>query len=329
MKKFFLLFILIFSPILAFSAQDFHISLEPHFGFSHGMIKELIYSTSYPHRLLSELDWDRNLFFYGANLDFSMWRLHILTDFSSSIHKNFGEMTDSDWMNDSNTQMKTTYSVGTDESVENYEGKLSLYFDFFPFNSQEEKKFIVSPSAHFYYQYDSFSRTDAEGWYGQSGYSSDGKHHWWFEDEAKHFPTEYYWSESKGRWVRQKLAGVDYERTFFCIFLGPKISFSLSKKISLGFEFLIAPFTLAIAHDTHHGTNPWTDSQRQKSYWNTTKIALGGEFLISERFSATLGTEFLVFKLKKGKGEREGSKTMPASSQFSMSAKLGLKMKIL
>ncbi|MBR4598562.1 MAG: omptin family outer membrane protease [Treponema sp.] len=328
--KIFLIFVNLF-PFLSFADLPVHVSLEPHFGFSSGMIGEYLYDNTEKNRMLSKLEWDRNLFFYGIESNVSVWRFHLSSDFSASIPKNFGYMRDSDWMSDSNPSMKTTYSVGENNAVQNYEGKISLSFDFFPFNSPEENLFVVSPFGQFLYMYDSFERTKAEGWYGQWNHSSDGKNHWWYESEAEHLPNTY-WSDEKGRYVTRKLAGISYERSIYTFFIGTQISLKVSERIRLLLGMAVSPYFYSVAKDTHNGNNPRHYKQIQEDYWNTKKISLGGVFVLTNRLEANLGTEMFFIDISKGSYSLENIKDLSyktGTSQFSMSAKLGLRVKVL
>ncbi len=328
--KFFVIFLNLFS-FFSFAENPLHVTLEPHFGFSSGEICEYLYDNSETARLLSKLEWERNLFLYGAEARISLNRFYLSADFSASIPKNFGDMKDSDWMNDSNHAMKTTYSKGQNNALENYVADLEFGVDFFPFNSYEEKKLVLTPFAGFHYSYDSFERKDAEGWYGQSKNSSDRRTHWWFEDEAEHLPNTY-WNDSEGRYVTRKLAGISYERNFYSIFLGSRISLKVSDRITFSLGLAFSPYSYSEVKDIHYGNNPRHYKEVQKSYWNTTKISSGIAFSLSKRLEATVGANLFYSGLAKGSYLREGIKDSAyktGGSQFSMSARIGVRVKIL
>lgn len=328
-KTIFKIFLILF-PCFSFAEKSFNFYLEPHIAFSHGTIGEYLYDNSDTDRLLSRLDWERNLFLYGAEAGVSFWRLNFSADFSSSVPKNFGKMHDSDWMNDYHPDMKTTYSVGDNKAVKNHEALLSLSFDFFPFSSSSERTFVISPLAQFHYSFDSFERTDAEGWYGQSRNSSDGKNHWWYESEAEHLPRTY-WNDSKGRYVTRRLAGISYERKFYSFFTGIRFKLKVSEKISGNLGLMVAPFARSEVEDVHNGYEPRHYKHVQTGYWDSAKLSFGGSFSASKKIDITLNTELFFMNLLKGSYALENKKDpyyRTGGKQFAVSARLGIRANI-
>lgn len=302
--------------------------VEPHAGYTRGAITEFLYDGGSDGRLLSKLEWDRNLFLYGVNASLSVWRFSLGVDFSASVPGECGNMQDSDWMSESRPQMKTTYSVGTNEAVQNYDTTLSLSFDFFPFCSAEEPSFVLSPAVQLQYQYDSFDRSSAEGWYGQWQWSDDGANHWWYEDEAAHFPYSY-WSDEKGRYVTRKLAGVSYSRHALGVYLGVGARIRIFRRLWIEPSFFAAPFSYAKATDTHHGSET-RYGEKQKWHWKQLRASLGAEYALTERISATLGAAVLCSQAERGTYARDGIKDSSyrtGAGQFSFTARAGVRVR--
>ncbi|WP_294429259.1 omptin family outer membrane protease [uncultured Treponema sp.] len=330
MKSRFFLAFFSFLPIFSFAEIPLHFSLEPYFAYSQGQINELLYDEWHSGRILSSLEWDRNLFLIGVDSACSFGRLNLSVDFSSSVPQDSGNMQDSDWMNQSAPQMRTTYSCGTNEAVQNYDTNLSLSFDFFPFNSADERVLVFSPMAQVQYAYDSFERTKAKGWYGQGTYSSDSKNHWWYEEEAKRFPVTY-WNDSKGRYVTQRLAGVSFSQHIFSTFIGAKIAARVSKRLSFDFSALFSPFSYTEFTDTHHGSET-RYSHAGRNFWKQAKYSFGGDFAFSKRLSLNLSGSIFSFQRTKGTFYIDGIKDYAhknGTGRFSMTAKAGIRVKVL
>lgn len=330
MKFRFFLAIFIFLPFFSFAELPLHFSIEPYLSYSHGQINELLYDEWRSGRILSSLEWDRNLFLVGVNSVSSLGRFNLSLDFSSSFPQGSGSMQDSDWMNESAPQMRTTYSSGCNDAVKNYDTNLSLSFDFFPFNSPEERTLIFSPMAQVQYAYDSFERTKARGWYGQAEYASDSKNHWWYEDEARHFPRTY-WSDSKGRYVTQRLAGVSFSQHLFSAFIGANLAARVSDRLLLNLSALFSPFSYTEFTDTHHGSET-RYSHKGANFWKQTKFSFGGEFAFSKRLSLNLSGSVFSFQRSKGTFFLDGSKDYAhknGSGRFSMTARAGIRVKVL
>lgn len=323
-----LLFLL---PCFSFAEKSFCFYLEPHTSFSHGTIGEYLYDNSDTDRLLSKLEWERQLFLYGAEVGGSFWRLNFSADFSSSIPKNFGKMHDSDWMNDSQPDMKTSYSVGDNKVVKNHEILFSFSYDFFPFSSSSDRAFVISPLVQFHYSFDSFERNDAEGWYGQSGNSSDRKNHWWYESEAEHLPRTY-WDDSKGRYVTRRLAGISYERKVYSFFAGVRFELKVSEKISGMLGLLVAPFVRSEVEDVHNGYEPRHYKHVQEGSLKSIKGLAGCEFQFSKKLTGTLSADLYFTEITKGTyklNEIKDSSYKTGMNQFQFTTKIGLRVKIL
>ena len=262
MKKFFC-FILqfCFFSTFIFASEKIIFSITPVAGYTYGTIKEQWYADS-KGNYSSLLEWDKHLWLCGFNSELFYKTLKIKTGGTFFIPGACGYMQDSDWMNENNLSMKTTYSTGVNYAIKNYDAFFSCAksFSFLNFS-----KCFLLPEIAFNFKYDSFERLEAKGWYGQSTYSSDGLDHWWYDDEAKEFPYTY-WSEEKNKYVTQKLSGISYTRKAYFLWLGINFDVEPTTFFRLNFCALVSPYSFMQVIDTHHG--------RETSY----KMNLNGFF---------------------------------------------------
>lgn len=219
----------------------FHLSVAPLFSYTSGHLGEYLYYSKFDDdsKKASYLSWDKKIFLYGAEIEASCSRFHFDTSFLTSIRNlKSGIMSDSDWKNTSDYSMKTTYSVGDNKAVENYSVVSGIYYDF-----DVLENLSLSPMISFQYDYDFFSREDAEGWY------SDGKH-WWYDESSVHYPRV---NPETGK--RQYLAPIDYYRHSFYTWAGVKARYKICKKADFSFDFLASPFAYFYSMDTHWAKN--------------------------------------------------------------------------
>lgn len=295
-------FLLIFIYISLFSAhaegekQLLSFSLMPQAAFSYGFLEETLYTDELGK--VSELKWDKNLFMYGGCAQFSYSCFSGDFSFFSSVPCHFGKMTDSDWLNEKDRNMKTTYSVGDNHAERNFDISAAFSFDFRAKQKPEQPVFVFSPSIEIQYSYDFFKRPSATGWYGHSEYSSDKEHHWWYEEEAKKFPYTY-WNEEQGRYVTQKLAGVSYKRHSFNSWIGIKASVIEMKRMGLQFSFFISPVVYINSIDIHHGSET-EYKQIQYGFFSRYKSSFSISYKISNTFSILSEFSVMSSRLLKG-----------------------------
>ncbi|WP_147615856.1 hypothetical protein [Treponema pectinovorum] len=294
MKRFILFFIafsLFFQTKIVsqvFKNTDFSLSVSPAILYTSGYLGEILYySKSYDEsKKISFLEWQKNLFLYGAKIESRYKRFHFDSSFYTSIRGlNSGVMKDSDWLNTENYEMKTTYSVGDNKIAENYDFGAEFYFDFNP-----KKNITISPSISVQYQYDSFKRGDSKGWYGESKYSKDGKMHWWYEEQAQEFP---YYDTNTGK--NYKLAGADYYRHSVLTWIGIRFAMKISENFKINYGFEIAPFSYFYAIDTHWGRDNSTMQFYGKHYkqiqygiFPNIKMSLSSTIKLSDFFDINL-----------------------------------------
>lgn len=298
---FFLLLFLSFNIYSqVFEINNFHLSITPTFGYTTGEILENLYQNkneSNPDSLRSLLEWDKKHLSYGFDIESQYKKLHLDFSFRTSIPSNYGEMKDSDWMNISNLDMKTNYSVGTNKIKENYDFVLSTKYDFFTTNN-----FSISPVIQAQYRFDSFSREkNAKGWYGDSNWTTDGNYHWWYDKESMIFPSI---NPKTGK--TRKILGIDYTQQSIFIWSGLNLNFVI-KRLSFGFDFMLSPFTYFYAKDTHKGAS--TDSiykEYAKNYFSSYKFALHFNYALSKMLDLTLNASHLLTATIKGEYYDDG-----------------------
>ena len=298
--KLFAFFISIF-PLTAqiFENKSVHFAIEPFVSYTNGHLGEFLFhsSSNDERKKVSYLEWDKNLFLFGASFYINYKNFYVETKFSSSIFdQNSGKMQDSDWKNTSDSTMKTTYSVGDNKSIENYSARLSISYDFsaVPWLS-------FSPVAEFQYDFDSFERSDAEGWY-----SSDNRH-WWYDETSTHYPKTY-WNDEKGRYVTLKLAGIDFYRHFFSASLGIGTKIKPISRLSIDFRILVSPFSYFYSVDSHHAQDKTTKAMYKKhyreiqfSYFNIFSLSAGANFKINKLSELTFhGSYTFNFEIARG-----------------------------
>lgn len=322
------IFLAFFSGASAFSSGKAEFFVEPIFGYTHGQLDEILYRSNPNTQKISLLEWEKRFFTAGAKISAGFSGFGVEATFLTGIGDGFGEMRDSDWLSEAHPEMKTTFSVGDSEALENYDAEIRLKYEI-----GSGGNFSFFPILGVRYTFDSFSRgKDAEGWYGQSDYSSDGKMHWWYDDEAKHFPTEYYWSESKQRYVHQVLGGIDYERHTFYSFFGFSLIFRPLPGFELGATALVSPYTYTWAEDTHrNGSGANVYREIQNGIFSRFSFSLDSAFALSKRFSLTAELSALSGTTDRGELYVNGylNTSQPSGILvWEFSGRIGLRMKI-
>lgn len=301
MKFFFFLFIFFLSIFSSYSqffkSRDLHFNLEPVISYSHGKLGEVFYypSSADSSKKISFLEWDRQLFLFGTNINLTYKKLHLDFGFLSSFFdQKSGEMRDSDYLNQNDYSMKTCYSFGENRGVKNYEFHISSSYDF-----NAGSCFIFSPTISFQYMYDSFERESGEGWY-----SSDNEHSW--DDESSiHYPRTY-WNGQ--RYVTQRLAEIDIYRHSFFTWLGFNTKIKVHRRLNFDVKFLLSPFTYFYAVDSHYAQDKNTKEIYQRHYrmiqeslFNLLKLSAGINFILNDNFEICLvNSYFFTFEMLRG-----------------------------
>lgn len=311
--------------------NNFNLSIIPQISYTTGTLQEILYYYQPSDKKISILEWERRLFTFGAQVNSNYKNLHLDFSFATALKNALcGQMRDSDFLNEKDYSMKTTYSVGDNYSKDFYSADCSIYYDF---NIAKFVKF--SPVAQIQYNYDSFYRPDAKGWY------SDGSHHWNDPSSTK-YP---YHNESTGKTYR--LAQIDYFRHSFFTWSGLAVSVKISDKINFNICALTSPFAYFYSIDTHFAQDRATKKlfgkhtkMEQNSIFSFLKMNLQMFVQLTDKIELKLGLETL-FNIKTDKGtlytdyyldtKQDGyikldQKT--SSTEQSLTATVGVKIKL-
>lgn len=274
------------------SQNNFNISIIPQISYTNGTLQEILYHYKPSDKKISVLEWERKLFTFGAQVNSNYKNFHIDFSFDTALKNSLsGQMRDSDFLNEKDYSMKTTYSVGSNYSRDFYNANCSIYYDF------NIAGFItLSPVAGIQYDYDSFYRPEAQGWY------SDGSHHWNDPSSTK-YP---YHNESTGKTYR--LAQIDYFR--HSLFTWSGLAFSVKAGSRIGFNIcaLASPFAYFYSIDTHFAQDRATKKlfgkhtkMEQNSVFSFLKMNLEMVVQLTDKIELNLGFETL-FNIKTDRG---------------------------
>ena len=275
-------------------SKTFSFSLEPYAGYTNGTLEEILYYFSPADKKISLLEWERKFFVYGAEVNAGLKNFNLEAKAETALKDTrSGQMRDSDWLNEHDFSMKTTYSVGKNYSADYYSTELKLSYDFAPAHGVK-----ISPVLGAQYDYDSFYRPKgAEGWY------SDKSHHW-NDPSSEHYPRH---DENTGKIYT--LAEIDYYRHSFFTWAGLKAGFEPSQKIAFTAQALASPFVYFYSLDTHFAQDKATKEmygkhsrQRQQSYFAYYRLNLETQIKMTRALKLKLGFETL-FNLKTGRGD--------------------------
>ena len=311
-KKLLVVVVVAFMLVKA-GAIEKHFSLESHGGYAGGSLSEIIYQPKDCSKKISLLEWDRNIFFIGAGAHIDFGKLVIQVGFDYGLSDSCGKMADSDWLNISNYEMKTTYSIGDSEALKNYQTELGLYFDL-----PLEKSLSILPGISVQYAYDSFSRgKDARGWYGQSEWSSDGKNHNWYDEQAKKFP--YAETDSNGKEHRYRLGQIDFSRHSMWLWAGFKTNIHVDR-MDFSIGLFASPFAWFQAKDIHYGSGVTSVIHLvQKTWFDSLKFTADFSYRFNQRLSLVVNGSFMTTQESRGDlyddwhyngGQETGTKTV-------------------
>jgi len=285
------LFLNFSSSAQIFHLENFHLSYVPIIEYSSGVLNETFYQSLDKNKKRSLLEWERKIWLYGMNINGNYQKIYFSVGVFSSIPGECGEMRDSDWKNPLNYEMKTNYSFGTNFSDKNYDILLSISYQVEPYSG-----FFIYPKIQSQYLYDSFYRKKgAVGWYADSDWSSDGKNHWWYDDESMKFPSL---NPNTGK--TRKLAGINYLQHSFYVWAGFSLGFRIFH-FHADFDFLISPFTYFSSEDYHKtATGNEIYHLILHNYFESYKFGLNLRYEISRYFDITLRGLLLITKESKG-----------------------------
>ncbi len=272
--------------------NNFNISIIPQISYTNGTLQEILYYYKPSDKKISLLEWERKFFTFGAQINSSYKKLHLDFSFNTALKNSLsGQMRDSDFLNEKDYSMKTTYSVGNNYSKDFYNTDCSIYYDF-----NIAKAIKVSPVVQVQYNYDSFKRPTAQGWY------SDGAHHWNDPSSTK-YP---YHNETTGK--TYSLAEIDFYRHTFFTWSGFSFFIKPKDKISFNIAGLASPFAYFYSIDTHFAQDRATkklyekhSKMEQNSIFSYLKIELEMFIQLTKQVELKFGFDSL-FNIKTDKG---------------------------
>ena len=281
-----------FFPGTAGFAQNAGILVEPLFGCQYGTLYEYVfanYGTNKSYRKLSQLDWEMKPIFYaGGKADI----LYKLFDFSfyggGFFSTKCGETSDSDWLSDSDKDMKTNYSI-SNNSLKRGGFCGTSFSASFPVLSWLE----VSPSVSVDYEYYYFSARDGYGYYGDSQHSKSNTDVSWTDQNAKFYPTG-------------TLAGIDYKRNQFFIWTGILSRFKPFNFLELSAGIYTSPFSIVDSVDHHFNltngklTNGTFYYDSMYGFFGGWKIDSSVSYLINRHLSVKAAASWTLLNCIKG-----------------------------
>lgn len=300
-------------------AAALSLSVAPTVSASRGTLGEKLYNGTEKHEMISHLEWERNVVMLGAEAEVGAGAWRLGASVSLGIPGDSGVMRDYDYLNDSDHAMMTNHSVGASRSESCVEATVSAGREF-----RADGAFSVTPLVQAQFSRDSFERArGAEGWY------SDGRH-WWFEEGATHYPSEYEWNEALGRPTRRVLAGVSYVRSSFSAWLGAEMRFFPASRLVLRTGALVSPFSYTDALDTHHGSET-EYRQVQTGFFSRIRLNCGADVALTGRLTLSLTGEAMFGWTERGELRVNGilNESQPSGiTAETLTARLALRVAI-
>lgn len=292
MKKFFAILLCVLSScVFAENAiqkkSEFSFSVEPFFGMKWGNLDELVYQkdSNGEYYKLSELNWQiKNMALLGANAGIGYKRLKGKLHFSALIPASSGIMKDSDWLDSSDTSMKTNFSKSENEIEQAFEISAQISLEFNPIYPLK-----IAPVFGIGYKTISFKARNGEGWYG-NGISNERANGTIGNNVSWDDPNAIYYEPGK-------LFGLDYKREAKQIFAGFALEFEPIPIIRVCQTMLISPYTYTVSYDTHYtnqASTSGTDYADEVFFvFSRLKSATAVYYVLNERFE--FGFEISAF----------------------------------
>ncbi len=230
--------LLILYSSLLYAQQNFHLEIEPILGMKDGMVKEYVYNDQYTTDKkidkISELDWDLNKAFYSG-IKTSLY----YKDFSFSFYgakyfdKDSGSMTDSDWLNSSDRNLKTCFSKSDNHLKDSFFLGTDLYYSF-PITSF----FTIKTQTGLEFEHLNFLGDNTTGWYSPNNTTS-----WDSPSSTKHGPDY--------------LKTLTYKRNSFDFSFGLHVLFNIKKLIEFDLYGEVSPVVYFESLDFHELRNTY------------------------------------------------------------------------
>lgn len=312
-----LLFLFTACPSLfAQNDYDFKLSVMPYTGILNTSIKEVLYYDgnfgSDKNEKCSELVWEiKNEFLAGIDFSADYRHFNFFADGNFLFPGEWGKMYDSDW----NTQnVKVSYSINEIHILNGARFKTGMGYYFVP-----KKNAAVKPVVFFDYAYYSLKACNGYGWYGNSSWTTDGKEHAWYDEEAHFFPDGKY-----------KLASVFYTSHGISLFTGCDFLFNVSEKVNALFGMYIAPVSFLYAKDFHSGNNSNTWEDYVLNICRNFGFEAKAEYNFTKHLTGVFSAKGNIFLLTKGDDYLNGyiSEQKCAAGYENLRLTLGAKLNI-
>ncbi|MDD7014085.1 MAG: hypothetical protein PUI24_03770 [Spirochaetales bacterium] len=312
-----LLFLFTACPSLfAQNDYDFKLSVMPYTGILNTSIKEVLYYDgnfgSDKNEKCSELVWEiKNEFLAGIDFSADYRHFNFFASGDFLVPVECGKMYDSDW----NTQnVKVSYSINEIHILNGARFKTGMGYYFVP-----KKNAAVKPVVFFDYAYYSLKACNGYGWYGNSSWTTDGKEHAWYDEEAHFFPDGKY-----------KLASVFYTSHGISLFTGCDFLFNVSEKVNAFFGMYIAPVSFLYAKDFHSGNNSNTWEDYVLNICRNFGFEAKAEYNFTKHLTGVFSAKGNIFLLTKGYDYLNGyiSEQKCAAGCEDLSVTLGVKLNI-
>lgn len=235
----------LFFPLCIFAEKgNFKFSIEPSFGMRSGIFDEYVYDNSKTdgsEYYLSALEWNmKHSFYYGIDADACFKNFHVIAAWKQFIPNSFGEMTDSDFLQDyyygtGRTDIKTNYSVHDNSLASGFNIGLTLKYDFYPVQILS-----ISPVIELTFENYTFKAKNGTAYYGNQRDSSS-------------FGSYYPYTDVNNRTVHHIPGDNIYlERNDFFSWIGAEAAIRTSNgRWLFSLKLLCSPYTCMYAHDSH------------------------------------------------------------------------------
>lgn len=286
------IFTVITIPLFALDSKKAHLSFEPFFSWQYGKVGEYLHYRDTPssdYKKISYLEWEEKpLWLYGSKINASYKHLYSSLSITSALSTACGKMYDSDWLNRSDNDLKTNYSIS--------DNRIHSYIDLsgtFGYIFRPESNFRIIPTAEIGYYNLLFKGKGGEGWYGDVGSTKLGYDVSWNDPRAVHFT----------------MSGdvIEYNQYSLYTFLGCQFVIVPSNRLEFDLAFAVSPYSYIVAVDTHL-LRSLKFKDEADSYFKTFKAHVSAYYSINDIFTAGLSFGGLYNMLELGNTYTSSSK---------------------
>ena len=287
--------IAIFSSLsLAWAKEsDWKLFLLPEFGMKHGTVGEYVFAktSNYSDDMISELIYDTKPELYGGLKIGGGWRnIAAEVSVSAGFPMKTGTLADSDWLNNSTSEVSKASSLLTSNYKTNYsESECNLDYDFscaiklgyaFPVFKNSILSINIKPFYSFGFNNFKFTAKNGEAWYGAK--LADGDYAAW-NDEANRASNSGKFSSTVSDYDGEDLS---YRRWSVIHWIGFDATVGLPLKFTVNAGFQVAPYVYAESTDLHYLNNSYGGTAYldvADGFFSTFKWNCGVSYQISRR----------------------------------------------